>query len=320
MKADASNGYEGLDSGKKAVPRKGGWFRMISILMFLSLAAAYLLYAGGCSSLYYYPDSVRYQDPRVNGFEYESGFLEVEKGQKVHYWYFPSRGGPAKAVVLHFHGNAQNISSHYSLSSWMANYGYDVMIFDYRGYGQSDGKPDPESTYLDGLAALKEVSRRAESMDVPIIVFAQSLGGAVALRAIVDFPDKQRVALLVDDRTFASYRGIVERKARRILFSPLSVIVSCFFSNAKSPEHVLSNIAPIPVLVMHSRTDGVVEYVNGEEVFSGLKDPRHFYEIPYGGHLGWSSGGSSGVDRDLLEIMKLAVDVYGTGENPFASP
>ncbi|MCB1169124.1 MAG: alpha/beta fold hydrolase [Leptospiraceae bacterium] len=287
------------------------------LLLGILLLCLATMITGGCSSVYYYPESRQFYDPAALSYEYESGFLEVEDGEKIHYWYFPSEVRPARAVVLHFHGNAQNISSHFLMSAWLVRFGYDVMIFDYRGYGESDGEPSPENTYRDALAALGEARARANKKSIPIIVFAQSLGGAVALRAIVDSPARRDVALFVADSTFPSYRGIVELKARNILFFPLSTVISWFFSNNRSPEDVLADIAPIPVLVMHSKQDPIVEYENGVQLYDGLMPPRKFLEIPTGGHLAWGEYGRSETDQMLLKIMDGALRAYGSDSDPF---
>lgn len=273
----------------------------------------------GCSSVYYYPDSRFYYDPVDYNYEYDSGFLEVERGERIHYWYFPSSTGSTKAVVLHFHGNAQNISTHFLLSAWMVRHGYDVMVFDYRGYGKSDGSPSPENTYQDALVALSHSGKKAEQASVPLIVFGQSLGGAVALRAIVDSEFKNQTALIIADSTFASYRGIVRRKAGKILFYPLNTWIAALFSDGKSsgPE-VLNRIPPTPVLVMHSEQDPVVEFENGMRLFQSLQSTKkRLLIIPVAGHLAWSDGGHSTTDQALLRIMERAVDVFRDGGNPF---
>lgn len=268
--------------------------------------------------MYYYPDQRTYYDPEALGYEYTSHDISVTENDSINYWYFPSESERTRAVVLHFHGNAQNISSHFLLSAWLVRHDYDVMIFDYRGYGASTGKPSPENTYHDGLAALKEAHRRAQSKNVPLIVFAQSLGGAVALRALVDFGDTEDVALVVADSTFYSYKSIVRKKARKLLFYPLSSFVALFFSNEKSPSEALPRKDDFPVLVMHSRNDPVVEFENGRELFEALKPPRKFHEIESSGHLSWSEHGRSSTDRILLDYLDAAVKSYGAGDpDPF---
>ncbi len=259
-----------------------------------------------------------FYDPASLGYKFESSFLEVEEGERINFWYFPSESGKTRAVVLHFHGNAQNISTHFLMSAWLVRHDYDVMIFDYRGYGASDGSPSPDNTYQDGLAALQEAQNRAQQLGVPIIVLGQSLGGAIALRATVDFEARDNVALFVADSTFPSYRGIVRRKAERLLFFPLSSLVPYFFSNARSPEEFLNKLSPIPVLVMHSQQDPVVEYENGVELYESLAPPREFHEIAAPGHMAWSEHGRSETDKILLEYMDRALKAYGNSSDPFA--
>ncbi|MEQ8353069.1 MAG: alpha/beta fold hydrolase [Leptospiraceae bacterium] len=291
--------------------------RFLVLLIPVILLTVMAWYSGGCSSLYYFPDNRSYYDPEEFSFEYESDFLKVQDDERIHFWYFPSQTKQTKAVVLHFHGNAQNISSHFLLSAWLVRYGFDVMIFDYRGYGKSDGTPSPENTYQDALVALSEASGRAYEKGVPLIILGQSLGGAVALRAIVDSDARNEVALFVADSTFPSYRRIVERKASEILFAPLAPFVSFFFSNRRSPEETINEISPIPVLVMHSSMDPVVGYENGKDLYQSLGPPRRFYRIPDAGHLSWSRDGQSVTDQMLIDTMNRALQAHRNGTSPF---
>ncbi|MBI38068.1 MAG: hypothetical protein CMF59_00595 [Leptospiraceae bacterium] len=181
-----------------------------------------------------------------------------------------------------------------------------MLIFDYRGSGRSDGNPNLENTYKDALAILTKANKRSRKNGISVFILAQSPGGAIVLRAIVDSEAHSNVALIIADSTFPSYRDLVERKARDLTFFQLSTLISLFFSNRKSPKETLSRIAPAPVLDMHSTDDPVVDFEHGQDLFDSLDSPRELYRIQVYGHLGWSNMGKSDRDQTILSYMTHA--------------
>src|SRR5690606_8930163 len=123
-------------------------------------------------------------------------------GTRLHAWLVRARGKP-KGTVIYFHGNAQNLTSHYSFVDWLPAEGYQVFAFDYRGYGKSQGSVSRQGLHEDSLAALDYVSKRADVDANRLLVFAQSLGGACATAALGEGgPPVRGLAL---DSTFAHY-------------------------------------------------------------------------------------------------------------------
>ena len=157
------------------------------------------------------------------------------------------------------------------------------MIFDYHGYGTSEGEPSPAATIADGHAALREM--RKLYPDKKIVVFAQSLGGAIGLRAVIDMKNEVPVSLVVADSTFASYRSV----ARSTLahgwitwpFQPLGWLV---MSDEFAPRDVLSNLAPTPLVVIHGEKDRTVSIDMGWDVYDHAAQPKEFWSIPGGTH------------------------------------
>jgi len=95
-------------------------------------------------------------------------------------WYFPSQlSTTPKATIIQFHGNAQNFSAHYLSLAWLTKQEFNLFTFSYRGYGNSEGRPDQKGTYLDGLAALNQGwELHKKSGAKKFIVYGQSLGGS----------------------------------------------------------------------------------------------------------------------------------------------
>jgi uncharacterized protein len=234
----------------------------------------------GCSGLLYFPTRHLHYDPaRLNLKPTEVNFSSGD-GTKLFGWHFKSKQ-KAKATVVFFHGNAENLSSHYLNMAWILEHPFDLFIFDYQGYGRSEGSPTPAGTVADGIAAMEW----AASQGLPLVVFGQSLGGAVALRAVAESKARLPIKYLAVDSTFPSYRSMGQRVLARSIFTwPLQWIGWLVMSDAHAPDGLIETISPIPLLVIHGEKDGVVEIEMGERVFSQAKDPKEFWRLPSGGH------------------------------------
>jgi fermentation-respiration switch protein FrsA (DUF1100 family) len=260
----------------KMMRTKLTWFLILAILSILMLS--------GCSSLFYYPDKKRlYYDPKVVGYAPEDIFFTDAAQRKLHGWWFPAKKAPAKATIVFFHGNAENLTSHYLQLAWITDEGYNLFIFDFPGYGLSEGKPTPRSCVESGHAAVDWVAKN-KSPGGPVIIYGQSMGGIVALRTAIDKKSELNLKLVVADSTFDSFQKIARVKlAHTWLTWPLQPLSYLLFSDRWAPQD-LAAISPIPVLVIHGQKDMVVEPELGEIIFDKLAEPKTFWRIPEGAH------------------------------------
>lgn len=247
----------------------------------------------GCSSLLYYPTRVEHVVRQKMPLQPEDVYFQSNDGVRLHGWYFksPSRQ-PARCVILQFHGNAQNLSTHFFSLYSAPQKGYDYFIFDYHGYGQSEGTPSPEATVADGHAALRWL--KARHPDRPIVVFGQSLGGAVALRTVLDLKNEIPVKLVVVDSTFSSYRSVARSVLAHNWFTwPLQPLGWLLMSDAQAPAKDLHKLSPTPLIVIHGDRDPTVDFTHGERIFELAKEPKEFWRIPGGLHTNfmWTDGG-----------------------------
>ena len=233
----------------------------------------------------YYPTRHEHVDRKLMPIKPEDMTITSADGTKLHAWRFKSalkKSSPC--VILQFHGNAQNLSTHFYSFYTAPSQGYDYVTFDYRGYGSSEGKPSPKGTLEDGHAALRSV--HALYPGRPIVVVGQSLGGAVALRTVADLKDEIPVRLVVVDSTFSSYRSVARRTLAHSwltwLFQPLGWLT---MSDEYAPKGRIKNLSPIPLVVIHGTKDRAVDYELGREVFVEASEPKEFWEIPDGNHI-----------------------------------
>lgn len=274
----------------------------------------------GCSSYLYAPTNGMYASPRQMHLKFEEVRLNSE-GKTLFGWHFQQTTfKQPKGFILFFHGNGQNRSSHFLALSWLLEKGYDYMIFDYQGYGESEGTPSPEGTVSDGVAALRwffeEANREKIYEDVPLMVFAQSLGGAVALRSLQDYTKmtgyvpSPNLKWVVLDSTFLSYQkagaSVLSQHWLTYLFQPLSYVL---LSDEWSPKASLERLPPgVQYIVMHGNEDTLIDYKLGQDLFAALPQPKQFVLVDKGRHInGFFTDGNKYRDQFLGMIEKTAL-------------
>ncbi len=236
----------------------------------------------GCTNIFMQPDRHLYVRPEQVGAVWEEAKFKSADGTGLTGLWFPAKHEPAKGVVLHFHGNAENMTSHFLNVYWLALEGYDVLAFDYRGYGASGGKKSLDGAVADGAAALAYARRKAPGL--PLIVIGQSFGGAVAL-ASLEQDGGAGLKDLVLDSTFASFRGIAKDKLKlfwltRFVGWPLSLLVS----DRYKPSRLAARRKPVPLVMLHSREDPVVPYSQGRFLYNAASGPKEWWDVPTAGH------------------------------------
>lgn len=95
----------------------------------------------GCANRYFYfPDNVVYQTPDQHRLSYEDVRFKSRDGTELHGWFLPAVGSNVVGTIIHFHGNAQKMTAHFSFVSWLPQEGFNLFVFDCRGYGRVAGR------------------------------------------------------------------------------------------------------------------------------------------------------------------------------------
>lgn len=243
--------------------------------LLLVIAGAYLLlvafvYLTQASMLYlpHIPGRELDATPDAIGLAYEDVGLEASDGVNVHGWFVP---GESPRTLLYFHGNAGNISHRlYSIREFH-DLGLSVFIIDYRGYGQSGGKPTEKGLYRDGEAAWRYLTDDRGIAPDNIIVFGRSLGGSVASWIAA----REQPAALIVESSFTSVPDIGQDA-----YPWLPVRWLTRFKHSTRDEVAK---ATCPVLVVHSRDDEIIPFHHGEAIYGAANEPKQFLEIR-GGH------------------------------------
>lgn len=239
---------------------------ILAVLLFCSI-----LLKDKAESLFFYPDSVDYGGaPVQQDLEFEIVTIESSDGVQLNGWFVPAvineermqDAKLAKGTVIHVHGNAANITSHWSLISWLPKAGYNVLTFDYRGYGQSDPiLPTIEGLYKDTTAVMNYALNREDIQASNIFVLGQSLGGNNALAALAKMPlaQKNKICSAVIDSTFYSYSAIANDK-----LSGSGILLG----NEYSANNSLVELHDLPILFLHGKADQVIPYQHSEQLYA----------------------------------------------------
>ena len=208
--------------------------------------------------------------PDEIGLQYEDLYIQSGNKEKINAWYFPCRDSieiPDKKVVLFCHGNAGNISHRLETVEYILSLGANIMLFDYRGFGKSEGSPGEEEVYQDALVCYNWLINEKEFSPEQIIVFGRSLGGAVA----VDLASKVTCGGVIVESSFTSAKAMAKE-----MFSifPINLILTYKLNSIDKIGHI-----KYPVLVTHSTDDDIIPYKMGEELFNAAEEPKKFVKL-----------------------------------------
>lgn len=277
------------------------------IIFSLILLALFLISCARVSQMFYYPDSTIYATPASKGLRFEEVTFPSRDGTMLSGWFLPALG-EAQGTVIHFHGNAENMTSHFGFVDWLPAAGFNLFVFDYRGYGKSAGRPNRTGVYEDARAALVYLRSRRDIDPTRILALGQSLGGVQAL-VVVGSGERQGVRAVVADSSFYSYRRIVRDSIARMPFlsfikTPLSLLL---ISDDLSPADYVGKIAPIPLLLIHGTADEVIPFRHAELLLARAGEPKSLWRVEGGNHTEAFIAPDSPYRRQLVEFFTAAL-------------
>jgi pimeloyl-ACP methyl ester carboxylesterase len=191
-------------------------------------------------------------------------------GERLGAWWIPAQR-PSLGHLLFCHGNAGNIGDRVHHARVLSAGGFDVLLFDYRGYGASTGKPDEQGTYTDARAALGTLLRRPGVDASRVFYLGESLGGAVALWLAVQSPPRG----LILQSTFTSIR---QAARRHYPFVPSPLVPDAY------PSVRLIAGLRAPLLVLHGDRDDIVPLEHGQALFDAAPAPKRMRVFTGAGH------------------------------------
>ena len=251
------------------------------------LSAAACLLLAACESLLFYPAADLNGDPGRLGLSYQEMSIETADGLALHGWFLPAEAArDTGCSVLFLHGNAGNVSTHLPIVAWLPAAGYGVLLFDYRGYGRSPGEPSLSGLQKDFHAALGALLSKEGVAPGDVIVFGQSLGGAVAVTALSASPQRHEIKALVIEGAPADYRAITREKLAAFWPSwPFQWPLARIMTDDFRPAEAIAEIGPTPVLILHGQADRIVPPHHGEALFEAAGEPKTLWRLEGGEHI-----------------------------------
>lgn len=226
-----------------------------------------------------------FHTPDELGLQYEDVQFKTADGLLLHGWFLPARGD-ARGTILFLHGNAENISTHIASVYWLPAHGFNVFLPDYRGYGRSQGTPSLAGIQEDIDSSMRYLLGRRDVDPERLIVFGQSLGGALAIHYVAHSAQRRHIRALVTESAFASYRDIAREKLAAFWLSwPLSRPLAYTVDDAFSPIHSIAAISPTPVLIIHGENDAIVPVEHAQRLYQAAKPPKDLWIVPNAGHI-----------------------------------
>jgi uncharacterized protein len=221
-------------------------------------------------SLLYFPSRGIAETPDGAGLDYLDLELETEDGELLHGWWIGAQS-EASGHLLLCHGNAGNVGDRVLHAALLTAAGFDVLLFDYRGYGRSSGRPSEEGTYRDARAALRRLLKQPGVDPGRVVYLGESLGGAVALDLALDRPPLALVLL-------SAFTGVRELGRLHYPFVPASVVPDAYPALRRIHE------LDAPLLVLHGDRDEIVPLSHARALFQAAPGPKRVHVFAGRGH------------------------------------
>lgn len=242
---------------------------MTAVWIVAIIVGVYVIFAGYLfvfqSRYIYYPERALTADPGSIGLSFENVLLETEDMLRLSGWFIPKED--SRGVLLFCHGNAGNIGHRLDSIQLFHQLGLEVFIFDYRGYGESEGKPTETGTHEDAEAAWRYLVDKRKVDPGKIVIFGRSLGGGIASW----LASKHAPGALILESTFTSLPDIA---AARYPYMPIRLMLRFKYNTAEYLSEV-----NCPTLIVHSRDDEINPFIYGQRLFEIASEPKKFLEI-----------------------------------------
>lgn len=218
----------------------------------------------------FYPDPFLIQGPADFGLEFTDMWFRTDDGVRLHGWLFPNP--ESEGLLLFCHGNAGNISHRLDNIFRLHRIGLSVFIFDYRGYGRSEGRITEEGFYLDSEAAYRVAMETAKEEQAKLVIFGRSLGGIAATHIASANP----CCGVILESTFTHLGALAGE------YFPLPMMNGLLRSRFNSVDKIGKIKAP--KLFFHGDRDDIVPFRYGRELFESAPEPKGFVTLSGAGH------------------------------------
>ncbi|MFC2009805.1 alpha/beta hydrolase [Chloroflexota bacterium] len=272
---------------------------MAAVRIVVIIACVYIIFAGYLfifqSHYVYYPEPILPADPNHIGLPFETILFDTRDGLRLSGWFIPKED--SRGILLFCHGNAGNMGHRLESIQLFSQLGLEVFIFDYRGYGESEGKPTEKGTYEDAEAAWQYLIKERQVDPDKVVIFGRSLGGAVASWVA----SKHTPGALILESTFTSIPDIA---ATIYPYLPVRLTLRFKYDTAEYLTEV-----NCPILVIHSRNDETMPFIHGQRLFETAAEPKEFLELTGTHNEGFVTSGKlyeEGLNTFIHQYLEAA--------------
>jgi len=274
--------------------------------LFLVAGSVAALYLAIClyfflrqDALVFYPSPPPVRTPADAGLAHRELSIATADGERLHAWLIEARRDPAeeprsaRPTVLYSHGNAGNVEHRIDVAATLAGLGCDVLLYDYRGYGKSSGRPSEAGVRADALAVHAHLVEQERVPPARIVLFGESLGGAVS----IDLATRAPVGAVIVEDTFTS---IPDLGAEIYPWLPIRLLARTRFDSAAKVARIGA-----PLLVIHSPDDRLVPLAHGRALIERAREPKTLL-LTSGGH---NAGGFRLRPEWIAVVARFLADV-----------
>lgn len=292
-----TDSYKALRRGERALALR---YFVISILTLaiIGLPVGFLLLRRFETAVTFHPERAAFGGLWRVPQNAEEVWFKTADGVRLYGWLFHAKALPAPSTVVYFHGNGGNLSYCDWVGTALAARGFDVLLFDYRGYGRSQGEPtDERGVYADADAAYDFVTKERGVPAGRVVLYGQSLGTTAA----VDVASRKACGALIVESGLSSAGDMAGAIMPWLPRFARGLTRNKFDSVGKLPR------VGCPVLVAHGERDSIIPVAQGRRLFEAAPEPKRLLIIDGAGHNDLSIVGGERYIDSLAGFIRDSV-------------
>ncbi|MEH6532678.1 MAG: alpha/beta fold hydrolase [Photobacterium frigidiphilum] len=272
-----------------------------------------LFFTQGCANTAFFaPSKAQNLNPDIRWIESDSG------NRIAHLWIPAEEGIQHRGFVVHFHGNSGHMEQTQEKVDWLAKHGYDVMVFDYSGFGHSTGSVSDKSAYLDAISILKNIEKLQTNTQQPTFIVATSTGGNIFLRALADNPINLNGIII--DSSFTSYVDEAKFVLDKGMFGELySWVAHIVMRDNYAAKEIVATLPEMQSLVIHCESDNIVPIASGEEIYQQLAGNKDFWRLDSCNHARAMTNAFPDNQKRIVNWLEQATPLFEAADSSTVS-
>jgi hypothetical protein len=278
----------------------------------MGLMLILFLTQGCANTAFFSPSKAENLNPDIRWIESESG------NHIAHLWIPAEDDIKHRGFVVHFHGNSGHMEQTQEKVDWLAKYGYDVLVFDYSGFGHSTGTAGDKSAYLDSIRILKHIEELQTNIQLPAFIVATSTGGNIFLRALADYPiDLDGIII---DSSFTSYVDEAKFVLDKGTFGELySWVAHLVMRDNYAAKEIVATLPEMQSLVIHCESDSIVPIASGEEIYQQLSGNKAFWRLDSCNHARAMTNAFPDNQKRIVNWLDQATPLFEAADSSTVS-